>query len=85
MHVGDGGWVHESVGDFFLSYDDAAVGAADCYACQAGGGGGCFEGVFHLVEAALGGEDRYVVVIVAVVVRTHDRQSVSYAFISMFK
>ena len=63
--VGDGFWVDEAVGDLFLGHDDAGVGAADGDAGEAGGGGGGFEGVFHLVESALGGEDRDVMVIIA--------------------
>jgi len=63
-HVGDGFWVDESVGDFFLGYDDAGVGSADGDSGEAGCGGGGFEGVFHLVESALGGEDCDVVIIV---------------------
>jgi len=65
-YVGDGFWVDESVGDFFLGYDDAGVGAADGDSGEAGCGGGGFECVFHLVESALGGEDCDVVVIVGV-------------------
>ena len=45
--------------------DYGGVGAAEGDAGEAGGGGG-FEGVFHLVEAALGGEDGDVVVVVGI-------------------
>lgn len=51
-----------------MGYDDAGVGAADGDSGEAGGGGGGFEGVFHLVESALGGEDCDVVVIVSLLV-----------------
>jgi hypothetical protein len=68
-YVGDGLRVHESVGDFFLGDDDAGVFAAEGDAGQSRGGGGGFEGVFHLVESSLGGEDGYMVIIVAVICR----------------
>lgn len=59
-------WVHETVGNLFLCHDDARVLAAEGDSGQSRGGGGGFEGVFHLVEASLGGEDGYVVIIVAI-------------------
>lgn len=56
----------ETIGDLALGDDYGGVGAAEGDAGEAGGGGGGFEGVFHLVEAALGGEDGDVVVVVAI-------------------
>ncbi len=55
--VGDGLGVHESVGHFLLSDDYSGVFAAERDACETGGGGGCLEGILHLVQAALWGEN----------------------------
>lgn len=56
----------ETIGHLALSDDYGCVGSAEGDSGEARGGGGGFEGVFHLVEAALGGEDGDVVVVVAV-------------------
>lgn len=56
----------ETIGNFTLGYDYGCVGTAEGNAGEARGGGGGLEGVFHLVEAALGGEDGDVVVVVAI-------------------
>mmetsp|Transcript_25830 Transcript_25830/g.43882 ORF Transcript_25830/g.43882 Transcript_25830/m.43882 type:complete len:262 (-) Transcript_25830:166-951(-) len=56
-HVTDGVRNDETIGNLALSDDYGCVGAAEGDSGEARGGGGGFEGVFHLVEAALGGED----------------------------
>lgn len=65
-HVTDRIGYDETIGDLALGDDYGGVGTAEGYAREARGGGGGFEGVFHLVETALGGEDGDVVVVVAI-------------------
>ena len=56
----------ESIGDFALSDNYSGGFTAEGDSGEARGGGGGFEGVFHLVEAPLGGENGDVVVVVGI-------------------
>lgn len=65
-HVTDGFRHNETIGHLALSNDYGRIGTAESNAGKTRGGGGSLEGVFHLIESALGGEDGDVVIVVAI-------------------
>mmetsp|Transcript_14819 Transcript_14819/g.31535 ORF Transcript_14819/g.31535 Transcript_14819/m.31535 type:complete len:239 (-) Transcript_14819:68-784(-) len=66
VHMANAGGNNEAVGDLALGDNDGGISATEGDASQARGGGSSLEGVLHLIETALGGEDGDVVVIVTV-------------------
>ena len=54
--MADAGWIEQFVGNLLLADDDGAVFPPNSYAGDIGCRDG-FEGIFHLVESALGRED----------------------------
>ncbi len=65
-NVRDAARHYETIGYLALCDDDGSVGPTEGDAGKARGGGRRLEGVFHLVESALGGEDGDVMIVVAV-------------------
>jgi len=65
-HVTDRFGNDETIGYLALRNDYGSIGTAEGNPGKTRGGGGSLEGVFHLVEPTLGGEDGDVVIVVAI-------------------
>ena len=56
----------ETIGYLALGDDDGSIGSTQRNAGEARGGRGRLEGIFHLIESTLGGEDGDVMIVVAI-------------------
>ena len=65
-NVRDAARHYETVGYLALCDDDGSIGPTEGDAGKSRGGGRSLEGIFHLVESALGGKDGDVMIVVAV-------------------